>query len=278
MRHRWCTARVNSGGATLAIVIFLAAVTTLGLGDLPGRALAWHRTLQAMVCDVFEPWAHGTVVRATRYPQYWDYNVVRVEEDPAMSVEELMVFADEALAEVAHRRIDFERTDSAEPLRPRFEAGGWLTQRLVWMHHETRPPPGPDIDVEEVPYDAVKDLRIAWHGEDFPGHELGDHLAEAREVAHRMGVQVLAVLAAGTPVAFAQLVWDGATAEIEQVYVHPEHRGRGLGTAMNAAAIEAASDARDLWIVADDEGRPKELYSRLGFRPAWTATEALRLP
>jgi hypothetical protein len=34
----------------------------------------------------------------------------------------------------------------------------------------------------------------------------------------------------------------------------------------------------DLWIVADDEDRPKELYARLGFRPAWTAMEFQRLP
>jgi ribosomal protein S18 acetylase RimI-like enzyme len=242
------------------------------------RARAWHHAVQAAICDVFEPWEHGTVVRATRYPQYWDYNVVRVEEEPAMSVEELVAFADEALAEVAHRRIDFEQTDSAEQLRPRFEALGWMTERLVWMHHETAPPPGPDIDVEEVPYDDVEELRIAWHRADFPGHELGDHLAEAREVAERQGAQVLAVLEAGTPVAFAQLERDGDSAEIAQVYVHPDHRGRGLGTATTRAAIEAAGDADDLWIVADDEGRPKELYRRLGFRPVWTAVQTLRLP
>jgi hypothetical protein len=35
---------------------------------------------------------------------------------------------------------------------------------------------------------------------------------------------------------------------------------------------------RDLWIVADDEDRPKELYARLGFRTAWTAMELTRWP
>ena len=39
--------------------------------------------------------------------------------------------------------------------------------RLIWMHHELPPPPGPDIAVREVPYDAVHELRVAWHGEDF---------------------------------------------------------------------------------------------------------------
>ena len=56
------------------------------------------------------------------------------------------------------------------------------------------------------------------------------------------------------------------------------YRGKGLGTALTGAAISNAGDVEDLWIVADDEGRPKQLYGRLGFRPAWTAIQALRLP
>jgi predicted GNAT family acetyltransferase len=93
----------------------------------------------------------------------------------------------------------------------------------------------------------------------------------------RRDVQVLAVREGGAPVAFAQLERDGPAAEITQVYVHPEHRGVGYGAAMTRA-IAAAGDVRDLWIAADDEDRPKQLYARLGFRPAWTAMEFLRLP
>jgi ribosomal protein S18 acetylase RimI-like enzyme len=70
----------------------------------------------------------------------------------------------------------------------------------------------------------------------------------------------------------------GDAAEITQVYVHPEHRGRGLGTAITTAAIEAAGDIEDLWIGADDEDRPKELYERLGFRPVWITLESVLLP
>ena len=152
------------------------------------------------------------------------------------------------------------------------------------MHHEADPPPGEDARVEEIPYDAVHDLRVAWHREDFPEHDVaaaGEHpdfFAQAREMAFRRAARVLAVLDGGVPVGFALLEHEGDSAEIAQVYVHPGHRGRGIGTALTRAAIGAAVGVRDLWIVADDEGRPKELYSRLGFRPAWTAVEALRLP
>ena len=247
--------------------------------DVAARARAWRDGAHAAVCDVIEPWAHGTVVRATRYPSYYDFNSVRVEEDPAMDVDALVAFADEALAGLEHRRLDFDRVDVAEPLRAGFEARGWKAIRLLWMRHETPPPPGPDIAVQEVPYDAVHDLRLAWHGDESPDQDGSGYIAQAREVALRREVRVLAVHdEAGAPVAFAQLEQDGAAAEITQVYVDPCLRGGGRGTAMTRAAITAAGDVRDLWIVADDNDRPKELYARLGFRPAWTTMELTRWP
>jgi hypothetical protein len=65
-----------------------------------------------------------------------------------MSVEALAAFADEALAGLAHRRVDFDLVAAAEPLRPGFEAKGWKAMRVLWMRHETPPPPGPDVPVE----------------------------------------------------------------------------------------------------------------------------------
>jgi GNAT superfamily N-acetyltransferase len=249
-------------------------------GDAPARARAWLHDVQAAVCDVFEPWEFGTVVRATRYPSYFAFNLVRIERDPGMSVEALVAFADEALAEVAHRRIDFEPIDVAEPLRAALAPYGYASERLVWMLHETARPEVPDggIVVEEVPFDAVRPLRVAWFAEDFPEAELGDHLAEAREVNLLLGARIFAVMDGEDPVGYAQLERVGRSAEVTQVYVRADHRGRGIGTALTSAAIDAAGDVNDLWIVGDDEGRPKRLYARLGFRPVWTMVELLRLP
>ena len=248
------------------------------MDDVEARALAWHRSIHAEFCDVCEPWEHGTVVRATRHPSYYDLNTVRVEDDPGMGAEELAAFADEALAGLAHRRVDFERVDVGAALREDFEALGWLTEQLVWMRHETAPPAAIEIAVEEVPYDDVRDLRVSWHQEDFPGVDPTRFLDQSREAAERRDAQVLAVRDGGRPIAYTQLEHHEGSAEIAHVYVHPDRRSRGLGTALTSAAIRAGSGARDLWIVADDEGRPKELYARLGFRPVWRAVEALRLP
>jgi GNAT superfamily N-acetyltransferase len=248
------------------------------VSDGAARARAWRRDWHAALCDVLKPWEHGTLVRATRYPSYWDLNVVRVEDDPRMTVDELVAFADEALADLPYRRIDFEVVGPAESLRAGFEARGWRSLRLLYMRHEVSPPVGPAIPVEEVPWGAVDELRAAWHREDFPDHDQGSYIAEARDVAMRRNARMLAVREAGAPIAFAQLERSDSAAEITQVYVRPDRRGGGRGTAMTRAAIEAAGDVSDLWIIADDEDRPKELYARLGFRPAWTTMEFTRLP
>ena len=248
------------------------------MNDVATRARDWHHAMHAAVCDVVEPWAHGTVVRATRYPSYYDFNKVRVEDDPGLSVDALVAFADEALDGLAHRRVDFDVVTAADPRRAEFEAKGWRSMRVVFMRHEAPAPDGPHVPVEEVPYDAVHDLRVAWHQEDFPGQDASGYHAFARDVALRRGATVLAVRENGVPIAFAQLERDGPAAEITQVFVHPDHRGGGRGTAMTRAAIEAAGDVEDLWIAADDEDRPKELYARLGFRPAWTTMEFTRWP
>ncbi len=247
--------------------------------DPAAKSRAWRDATQAAVCDVLRPWAHGTIARATRYPDYWDLNVVRVEDDPAMSVDGLTALADEALAGLGHRRLDFDLPSAAEPLRAEFEASGWRATRLVWMRHEGTPPAAPQIPVETVSFDAVQELRAAWHQEDFPGHDPGRYPDQARAVAQLRDAQVLTASAGGVPVGFAQLERHGSAAEITEVYVGPPHRGAGRGTALTRAAVAAAIEAgvEDLWICAEDEGRPKQLYSRLGFRPAWTTVEFLRL-
>ena len=52
------------------------------------------------------------------YPSYYDYNVLWVEGDPGLSADELVAAADEALAGLEHRRIDFARAEAGDHVRP----------------------------------------------------------------------------------------------------------------------------------------------------------------
>lgn len=210
------------------------------------RARAWRRAALAAVCDVERPWAHGTVWRATRYPTYYDYNVVAVEGAPGVTAAQYVEIADAELAGLEHRRLDFEHIEAGDRVRAALEAAHWEPTRLSWMRHTEPLPPGPGIAVEEVDYDEVLPLRHAWHGEDFPDFDGSSYLAAAREVAMARAVQVIAVREAGELTGFAQLERAGGGAEISQVYVQPERRGGGRGTAITRAAIEAAGDVDDL--------------------------------
>jgi GNAT superfamily N-acetyltransferase len=246
--------------------------------ELAARALAWTRRPQELICDQIEPWEHGTVYRMSRYPTYFHFNVVRVRDDPGMSVEALIAFAEEALAGLEHRRIDFDSAHVAEPLRAEFHSRGFKSTRLAWMHFEGPRPSVAAIPVTEVSYDAVNALRITWHEEDFPGRDDSEYQANAREVRLALGTRLLAVHEDSSPVAFASLDLGDDETEIGALYVLPEYRGHGRGTALTQAAIAAAGEVEHLWICADDEDRPKQLYARLGFRPVLTTTEFLRLP
>ncbi len=99
-----------------------------------------------------------------------------------------------------------------------------------------------------------------------------------RHDAQRRNAEVFAVREEGQPIAFAQIEREGEAAEIAQVYVRPDRRDGGLGTAITRAAIGAAGDVGDLWICADADDRPKDLYARLGFRTVARTTEITRFP
>lgn len=245
------------------------------------RARAWRARGESAVCDEQLRWEHGTIMRASRYPSYYRYNFVRVDDDPGLGAADLANVADEALHGLEHRRLEFDSAAAGEAVREQLHAAGWRSMRTILMRHEPAgaAPAEPHGALEEVPYDEVRSLRASWHEEDFGVAASAQLYAAAKEVALRRGARVFAARGdAGAPLGFAQLESLDGGAEIAEVYVHPEHRGRGLGTAITSAARDAAGEVEDLWIAADDEGRPKQLYARLGFRPVWATMEFLLLP
>ncbi len=217
-------------------------------------------------------------MRASRFPGSFDLNVVRIRDNPQLSVDQLIDFADAALAGLAHRQIDFDDASVAEPLRAEFRANGFESTRLVLMRLERSTPAPPDVPIVEVDYDALRELRTVWYEEDFPGQDHSEFDAEAREVRLALGTRSLALYEEARPVAFAALEHGHREAEVAGLFVLPEYRGQGRGTALTQAAIAAAGNLKNLWICADDEGRPKQMYVRLGFRPILTWTHFLRLP
>ncbi len=232
------------------------------------------------MCDVVEPWEHGTVFRATRLPEFWAYNGVRLEGPAAsVGVDLLVHMADVRLGDVAHRQVEVEDEAAGARLRAGFAALGWVTERLVWMRLNGRGPPGRDF--EEVPFEATRSLRVEWTRSSpwrITEEAIRKLAADEEETAGLRGSRALIARDdAGTPVAFTIFVARDGTAEVDQAYVTPRLRGRGIGGALVAAAVRAAG-AEVTYIVADDEGESKRLYRRLGFRPVWLQHTFTRKP
>jgi GNAT superfamily N-acetyltransferase len=119
--------------------------------------------------------------------------------------------------------------------------------------------------VREEPYGRDEDVVRQLVG-------MRTELAEAVPVARFFVGRVDGVDAAVTT-----LYSDGVIAQVEDVATLRDYRRRGLARAAVSAAIDAAIEMGHsfVFIVADEDDWPKELYSRLGFDPigrAWSLT------
>lgn len=243
--------------------------------SLRDRAVALRHAQHDLICDRIEPWAHGTLARASRYPTYYDFNCLRLERGEAAG-DAVRAEADRLLGDLTHRRIEVEDDALGERLRPDFEAAGWRAARLLWMLLDGEPD-APAGQFEEVAFRDIRELRAQW-ADDYTPHASFAPVEE--EVADRLHCRTFIVRRDGRPAAFVlwSLVPPGA--EVRLVYVSPAARGRGIGRMLVGAAVRAAREAGagPILIVADDEDSPKRLYERIGFRPAWTMWQLTRRP
>jgi GNAT superfamily N-acetyltransferase len=190
------------------------------------------------------PWAHGTVLRTPSARGYWDYNLVRVEHGE-LDAGGLAAAAEDLQGGLRHRKLEVEDEALGAGLRPEFA--------------------------------ATRDLRVEWYtGDDVAGAEDKRRFAAVQEpIAARRGLR--AFVLGDPPIAYVTLAQVGDAVEIDQLYVTPAQRGRGLGSTLVAAGL-AAGGTSAAWIEADDEDRPRALYERLGFVTAWVLHAFVRYP
>ena len=186
---------------------------------------------------------------------------------------------DSLLADCKHRKLEIEDEVAGARVRPFFDVAGWVTDRNAVMLRQG--PGGPHADVEEVALADTQPLRVEWYlsYDNDPETQQAIVAAEDR-ISFRRGMRAFVVRdGAGVPVGFTHLAaTEGEdAAEIDQLYVTPEARSRGLGGRLVEAAL--AAGGRDVaWVVADDEGQARALYERLGFVTVWRQHAFVRQP
>ena len=225
---------------------------------------------------MIEPWEHGTVVRATRIPDLLGLQRRAGRGRRGDRRRRAGRGRGRGARGLAHRRVGSRSRPAGEPCAPSWRRSAGRSRGFVWMLHDgaaRRPRPG---------WTSSRSRTTSCGTSGSPGTARTSRAWTSRTTSRRRGRS----RCIGTPRCSRRSSRTGRLgsrsssgrapgAEISSVYVDREQRGRGLGTALTKAAIAAAGEVSDLWIVADDEDRPKELYARLGFQPG---VEAARLP
>jgi ribosomal protein S18 acetylase RimI-like enzyme len=157
-----------------------------------------------------------------------------------------------------------------ERLRSDFGARGWRTMRHVFMLQRRRPDKTADVSVvKEVDESALRPgRRREILAQPWGSPDLAEQLLDSKVVlGRRAQTRFFGVEVSGEIVAWTDLYVAQAVAQIEDVATVQDYRERGYASALVLhAADEGRRAGADLvFLVADDEDWPKQLYRRLGF-------------
>jgi GNAT superfamily N-acetyltransferase len=242
------------------------------------RAFAFERAMHGAVGRVVtSEWGQAFVTPAL--DRCYDRNLLWVVGDggPDVTAARVDALAERLLggAGMLHRRVLAEPAADAR-LRDGLVMLGYDAGAHVVMAHHGRASDvgGLPVPVAEVGADALQaaverylttDPATPYGRDPVTLRHLLEHHAQYGVVGG--AERRFAVVTGDGVVAWARLWRRGDVAQIEDVVCLAEHRGHGYGRAVVAAATRAALDegADLVFIVADDDDWPKELYGRLGF-------------
>ena len=215
----------------------------------------------------------GVGVLEPSLPLRHDSNYLLVERVPlGAGAHEVAAETDRVLggAGLTHRAAVVFDEVLGKRLEPQFRELGWNVRRHVWMAQQREPDRRPDVTIVDEVGEAdlraprtAEILRYPWGTE-----EVARQLLDAKLLlAERAETRFFGVRAGGEVVSWADLYLAQGLGQVEDVATKTEHRGKGHARAVVArAADEARAAGADLvFLVADEEDWPKELYGRLGF-------------
>ena len=139
--------------------------------------------------------------------------------------------------------------------------------------------PAPTFEIRPVMTDGDWATYEALHLEDWKeyrermGRPADEHVAQHMARSRRLKqppVQFWMAYVDGRPAGY-MYSWEGVggMGQVEDLFVTPELRKRGIATALIHHCVAAAREkgARHVAISADTTDTPKQIYARMGFRP-----------
>jgi ribosomal protein S18 acetylase RimI-like enzyme len=239
--------------------------------------------------EVFEA-AGATFVRNRELRNIYDANHVSdITARTPGEIEQLLATTEREFGHCGHRRFDVDhRTPPEFVARVLLDGGYTRTDALVLLlegnlHVESKKSDISPLE-SEADWDAYWELLwLDWkESEERRKSEPKEEVARMMWRSHRNKqppVQYFLAYVAGKAVAYFNS-WAGVdgVGQVEDLFTHPDYRNRGIATALihHCVGDARAKGARDIVIVADPTDTPKNLYTRMGFRPVAVCTHYLK--
>jgi ribosomal protein S18 acetylase RimI-like enzyme len=251
------------------------------LSDELDRIEVFRRAFEARLCTRTEPFAYGTAYLNAEVPRRWDSNFLWADPPLADVTADALVDEAERLlggAGLAHREVVTRDDATGERLAARFVELGWKPDHAVTMVLRRDPDRRADADVREVDFGEARPLiaeelrRSPFSVSDDENDEL---VGFRRLLQEHVAARFFVAEADGHLASICELYAIDGVAQVESVGTLEEFRGRGLARAVVSAAVDAArARGSDLiFLQADVDDWPQELYRKLGFDPVardWT--------
>jgi RimJ/RimL family protein N-acetyltransferase/predicted GNAT family acetyltransferase len=243
------------------------------------RISDFRRWLQRAAADRTVETPNGTGIISDSIPDVYDANYLSVEA-PRVNAADLATEAETVLEASHHRRVMVE--DGAAGLAGDFAQLGFdRSTHLVLAHTRTPDRRVDTSSIREVTLDDLAPLRVdATLREPWGDADLAAQLNEAKRlVAAAVPIRFFAAIVDGAVAGWCELRCRDGVAQIEDVEVLEERRGRGLGRAIVQHALGEGSQAGDLvFLEALADDWPRELYAKLGFAIVGRRDVYTRLP
>jgi len=254
------------------------------VGDLQ-RASDFISWFERSCADEVVPWRWGVTLFNREFPNVYMLNFVRVVGAPAdLDIDDLIASAGDLHHNAGHDYLDviIDDVQLGAALAPEFRARGWEVSTLVIMAYRgRRNVPATDLDIRELTSEELRSIRArSLATRPFDPEKIRQLIARDDLLARVAGARFFGAVVGGQTVCSADLYSDGRTAQIESVLTLEEFRQRGLGRAVVAEAVRAAlASGHDfVFLIADDEDWPKDLYARMGFEPLGRFYDFLKTP
>jgi len=248
------------------------------------RAYAMERRFDERLSTRVEPFRYGTVFLDEAHPDRFVSNFLNVEGDlDAVEPDVLLGLADEILggAGYAHRSVLVRSEEHGARWRPVFEAAGYRADPIVLMCLCRESDRAGPVHVRELPFAEARPLILETYRRDERLGSAVDQFTDQHGYYERgVGARFFVGELDGQPAGVCELWMDGPDALVEHVDTLEEFRNRSVARSVVLAAIDAArrANAERIFIAADDNDWPKELYGKLGFDRLGLEWELMRWP